>query len=556
MPSELYCLGYDFGTESGRALLVNVRTGEEVATSVLPYEHGVIEDVLPGADTELGHGWALQNPGDYLEVLREVTPAVLKKAGARAEEVIGIGIDFTACTVLPTDAIGEPLCLKPEFKAEPNAWVKLWKHHGAQPQTELINELVSERGETFLERYGGKISSEWLFPKALQILQESPEVYAAAERIIEAGDWLVWKLTGEEKSSACQAGYKACWSSRDGYPSADFLGALDERFGDVVETHLSEDIHAPGTLAGILTPTMAHEIGLVPGIPVAVSIIDAHAAVPACTGSTNQLVMILGTSFCHLLLEEEETLVPGCCVVENGILPGYFGYEGGQAAGGDIFAWFLENALPRKYHDEAASAGASIHDLLERKAAALKPGETGLLALDWWNGNRSVLVDADLSGLILGYTMNTKPEQIYRALLEATAFGTRKIIRTMETSGLSIESCIACGGLPDKNLLLMQIFADVTGREFRICASEQASALGAAMLGSLAAGSQNGGFDSLADASKVISRLKEETISPVAAHTKIYAGLFAEYERLHDYFGRGENPVMKTLRKGRSAEAS
>ena len=555
MPSEQYSLGYDFGTEAGRALLVNVRTGEEAATSVFPYAHGVIENVLPETNIELGDDWALQHPADYLEVLHEVTPAVLKKAGVKPEEVIGIGIDFTACTLLPTDPTGEPLCLKPEFKAEPNAWAKLWKHHAAQPQAELINELVSKREESFLERYGGKISSEWLFPKALQILQESPEVYEAAERIIEAGDWLVWKLTGEEKRSACQAGYKACWSSQAGYPSSGFLGDLDERFADIVETRLATDIYAPGTLAGLLTPDMAAEIGLVPGIPVAVSIIDAHAAVPACTGSPNQLVMILGTSFCHLLLEEEETLVPGCCVVENGILPGYFGYEGGQAAGGDIYGWFVENAVPMKCHDEAESAGESIHQLIERKAAALKPGESGLLALDWWNGNRSVLVDADLSGLILGYTMNTKPEEVYRALLEATAFGTRKIIRTMETSGLSIESCIACGGLPEKNRLLMQIFADVTGREFRICASQQSSALGAAMLGSLAAGSEKGGFDSLVEASKVMSKLRKEAISPAAAHTRIYASLFAEYERLHDYFGRGENPVMKVLRKGRNSEA-
>ena len=555
MADERYALGYDFGTESGRALLVDVVTGEEVATTACDYPHGVIDRELPGVGVELGEDWALQHPSDYFEVLREVTPELLQQAGAKPGQVVGIGIDFTACTIVPTDADGNPLCLKEEFRANPNAWIKLWKHHASQPEADKVNETVAERGETFLERYGGKISSEWLLPKVWQILDEAPEVYAAASRFVEAGDWVAWRLTGEEKRSACMAGYKGCWNGRDGFPSREFLASLDGRLADLVETRLSAEICAPGTRAGRLTEEMAAEIGLAPGIPVAVPIIDAHAAVPACTVSANQLCLILGTSFCHLMLGTEEKLVPGLSgVVEGGILPGFYGYEAGQAAGGDIYAWFTENAVPKSTFDEAESRGLDVHGLLEEKAAKLKPGETGLVALDWWNGNRSVLVDAELTGLIVGYTMGTRPEEVYRALIEATAFGTLKIIRTMEEAGLAIENCIASGGLPDKNRLLMQIFSDVTGREFKICGSQESCALGAAMLGSLAAGAEGGGYDSLLDASKAMSKVREESYVPDLANTEIYAELFTEYEKLHDYFGRGENPVMKFLKRFRTGE--
>jgi L-ribulokinase len=550
---EKYVIGYDFGTESGRALLVNVKTGEEVATAAVSYPHGVIERALPDSGVELGEDWALQHPQDYLDVLREVTPAVLKQARAKGNQVIGIGVDFTSCTLLPTDRAGTPLCLKPEFRANPNAWVKLWKHHAAQPEAEKVNQKVAERGETFLQRYGGKISSEWLLPKAWQILDEAPEVYAAAARIIEGGDWIVWRLTGNERRSACMAGYKACWTKTDGYPSREFLASLDGRLADLVGTRLSTDIHAPGTRAGALLPDMAKEIGLVPGIPVAVPIIDAHAAVPACTVAPDQLVLILGTSFCHLMLGRKEKLVPGICgVVADGILPGLYGYEAGQAAGGDIYAWFVENSVPKRCFDEAESNGMDIHAFLEQQASKLRPGESGLVALDWWNGNRSVLVDAELTGLIVGFTMSTTPAEVYRALIEATAFGTLKIIRTMETAGLAIKSCYASGGLPEKNRLVMQIFADVTGREFKVCASKESCALGAAMLGALAAGSKGGGYDSMVDASKVMSKLKKESYAPNRKHTAIYAKLFTEYERLHDHFGRGGNPVMKFLKRSKT----
>jgi len=555
MPDEKYVIGYDFGTESGRALLVNVGTGEEVATSVFDYPHGVIERELPGSGVELGEDWALQHPQDYLQVLREVTPEVLRKAGASGEQVVGIGIDFTACTLVPTDAQGEPLCLKDEFAVDPNAWVKLWKHHAAQPEADQINQKVAERGEMFLERYGGKISSEWLLPKVWQILDESPAVYEAAARIMECGDWLVWRMTGVELRSACMAGYKACWSKTDGYPSREFVAALDERLADLEQTRLVGEVCAPGTRAGELLPELAEEIGLVPGIPVAVPIIDAHAAVPACTVAPNQLSLILGTSFCHLMLGEEERLVPGICgVVADGILPGYYGYEAGQAAGGDIYAWFVDNAVPKSCFDEAESKGMDVHALLERQASELKPGESGLLALDWWNGNRCVLVDAELTGLIVGYTMSTTAAEVYRALIEATAFGTLKIIRTMEAEGVRIESCYASGGLPDKNRLVMQVFADVTGREFKVCASQQSCALGAAMLGALAAGSEGGGYDDMVAASKVMSKVRDESYVPNRENTERYAELFAEYEELHDYFGRGDNPVMKYLKRSKVGE--
>ena len=552
MSVRRYALGLDFGTESGRALLVDVETGEEVSTSVHEYADGVLDETLPGGTIRLEEDWALQNPQDYLETLRVTIPKVMRAASATPEQVIGIGVDFTACTILPVDTAGMPLCSTDRFRNEPHAWVKLWKHHAAQPEADRINEVARARGESFLARYGGKISSEWLFPKVLQILDEAPEIYAAADRFIEAGDWLVMRLTGRECRSACQAGYKAMWEKESGYPNADYFAALDPRFGQVVAEKLPAQIHPTGVRAGELTDEMAALTGLREGTPVSVAIIDAHAAVPASTVvEPGRMVMVMGTSTCHMILDPERKSIEGTSgVVEDGIVPGLFGYEAGQASSGDIFGWFVENALPTSYTAEAERQGVGLHELLEEQASRFRPGEIGLLALDWWNGNRSVLVDADLTGLIVGYTMSTKPEEIYRALIEATAYGTHKIIRAFEEGGVEVNELCACGGLP-KNRLLMQIYADVTGREIRIAASSQTSALGAAMLGAVAAGKAGGGYDALSDAAGTMARLQDETFRPIEAHRPVYRELFEEYERLHDYFGRGTNDLMRRLKRRR-----
>jgi L-ribulokinase len=548
--NKKYAIGVDFGTESGRALLVDVATGEEIASAVHPYANGVIDERLPESGVRLKPDWALQDPNDYLEVFRHAIPAVLGQSGVDPADVIGIGIDFTACTVLPVKGDATPLCFLPEYRNRPHAWVKLWKHHAAQPEANKLNETARRLGYDFLNRYGGKISSEWLVPKVMQILDEDPEIYSAADRIVEAADWVVWRLTGAETRNLTTAGYKGMWSKREGFPPKEFFKALDPRLETFVEEKLSLDIHELGQKAGELTAQAAQWTGLKAGTAVAVATADAHAGVPAATVTEpGRMVIIMGTSNCHMVLGEKEQLVPGICgYVEDGIIPGFVGYEAGQACVGDHFAWFTENCVPAAYQEAARQRGISIHQLLEERAAQLSPGESGLVALDWWNGNRSVLVDVDLTGVIVGMTLATRPEEIYRALIEATAYGTRMIVETFAANGVPVHEIVATGGLPDRNKLLMQIYADVTGRPIHVAGTTQGGAMGSAMHAAVAAGKAAGGYDSFLEATKAMARLREEHYEPQQAAVAVYNRLYAEYVTLHDYFGRGGNDVMKRLK--------
>lgn len=555
MKTHKYAIGVDFGTESGRAVLVDVNNGRELATAVYPYKHGVIDETLPGTKIRLEPDWALQDPEDYIRTFKTTVPAVLKASGADPADVIGIGVDFTACTMMPAKADGTPLCVLPEYRSNPHAWVKLWKHHAAQPEADKINATARAMNEPWLERYGGKISSEWFFSKTLQILDEAPEIYNAADRLLEATDWVVWQLTGVETRNSCTAGYKAIWSKREGFPEETYFAALDPRLANVIDTKMTRAIHSIGERAGELSAQAARWTGLRPGTAVAVANVDAHVSVPAATVTeTGRMVLIMGTSTCHILLGDKERTVQGMCgVVEDGVIPGLFGYEAGQSGVGDIFAWFVENAVPPEYHALAKKRKKDLHTVLEQEAAKLAAGESGLLALDWWNGNRSVLVDVDLTGMLLGATLATRAPEIYRALIEATAFGTRVIIEQFEKNSVPVNELVACGGLPSKNRLLMQIYADITGREFKLAASSQTPALGAAMFGAVAAGPSAGGYASILDAATKMARLKKETFTPNPAAQKTYDSLYAEYVTLHDYFGRGANDVMKRLKHLRSA---
>jgi L-ribulokinase len=551
-----YTIGVDFGTESGRALLVNVADGAEIATSVHPYANGVIDERLPkdAGGARLEPDWALQDPNDYIEVFKRAVPAVLKQAGISPDDVIGIGIDFTACTMLPAQADGTPLCFLPQYRSRPHAWIKLWKHHAAQPEANKLNEIAAARGEPWLDRYGGKISSEWFVPKVWQILDEDPAIYDAADRMIEAADWVVWQLTGKESRNLTTAGYKGIWSKSDGFPSKSFFKALDPRLENLVEDKLSTHIWELGDRAGGLTEEAARWTGLRAGTAVAVANVDAHVAVPAATVTEpGRMVIIMGTSNCHMVLGTKESIVPGMCgYVQDGIIPGFYGYEAGQSCVGDHFAWFTENCVPASYEAAAKQEGVSIHQYLEQKAAALKPGESGLVALDWWNGNRSVLVDVDLNGLLLGATLATKPEEIYRALIEATAYGTRIIIETFQKNGVPIHEIVATGGLPDRNKLLMQTYADVSGRPIRVAGAKQGGAFGSAMFAAVAAGKRAGGYDSIFEAAQKMPSLREDRYLPNPDAKVIYDRLYAEYVTLHDYFGRGANDVMKRLKRLRA----
>ena len=546
-----YSIGVDFGTLSGRALILDVANGKELATAVHEYKNGVIDSYLPGTNIRLEPDWALQDPNDYIDVFKNAIPAVLQASGINPKDVIGIGIDFTACTMLPTLLDGTPLCFLEEWRNHPHSWVKLWKHHAAQPAANQLNQIAQENGfGHILNRYGGKISSEWFFPKVWQILNEAPEIYAVADRMIEAADWVVWQLTGVETRNSCTAGYKAMWSKSDGFPPEAFFRALDPRLEHVIDEKMKREILPLGAKAGGLSEQAAAWTGLLPGTAVAVANVDAHVAVPAATVTESErMVMIMGTSICHMVLGESEEIVPGMCgVVMDGILPDKPGYEAGQSCVGDHFQWFTENCVPQIYEQEARQQGINIHQLLEEKAALLKPGESGLLALDWWNGNRSVLVDVDLTGLIIGMTLLTKAEEIYRALIEATAFGTRLIVETFQNHNVPIKELVATGGLPDKNKLLMQIYADVTGLPIYIPDATQIPAVGSAMHGAVAAGSNLGGYDSIKEASLKMARLRPESYHPIPENKMIYDQLFSEYLTLHDYFGRGLNDVMKRMK--------
>jgi L-ribulokinase len=542
--NDRYVVGVDYGTLSGRALVVRVSDGAELGTAVHEYRHAVMERELAATGEPLPPDWALQDPADYIAVLRTAVPAALKDAGIDPNAVIGIAVDFTACTVLPTTADGTPLCQLPGLEGRPHAYVKLWKHHAAQAHADRINTLAHERKERWIARYGGKISSEWQYAKGLQLLEEDPEIYARADRWIEAADWIIWQLAGTETRNACTAGYKGIW--QDGhYPSRDFLAALNPDFAGFADDKLAHPIAALGTRAGSLTAAAADWTGLPEGIAVAVGNVDAHVTMPAAQAvEPGQMVLIMGTSTCHVINSAGLAEVPGMCgVVDGGIIAGQFGYEAGQSAVGDIFGWFIDQAVPGALQREAELRGISVHDLLTEQAGALPVGAHGLVALDWEGGNRSVLVDHGLSGVIAGLTLATRPHEVYRALLEATAFGTRVIIEAFESSGVPVTELIVAGGLL-KNELLMQIYADVMRRPLSVADSDQGPALGAAIHAAVAAGA----YADVPAAAQAMGKVRREVYRPVTDNSAVYDELYAEYVLLHDYFGRGGNDVLHRLR--------
>ena len=539
-----YVVGVDFGTLSGRAVVCRVSDGAELGTAVSEYRHGVLDTTLAATGEPLPPDWALQDPEDYRDVLREAVPAAIAAAGIDPAQVIGIGTDFTACTVLPALADGTPLCQLPGQSGRPHAYPKLWKHHAAQPQADRINELAHRTGQPWIGRYGGKISSEWEFAKALQLLDDDPELYERTERWIEAADWIIWQLAGVETRNACTAGYKGIF--QDGrYPSREFLAGLDPRFAGFAADKLARSISPLGARAGSLTAQAAAWTGLAEGIAVAVGNVDAHVTPPAA-GATEpgQMVAIMGTSTCHVMNGAELAEVPGMCgVVDGGIVPGLWGYEAGQSGVGDIFAWFTEHAVPPAYHDKAARLGVSVHDLLSQEAAAQPAGAHGLIALDWHSGNRSVLVDHHLSGMIAGLTLATQPPDIYRALIEATAFGTRVIIDAFDSSRVPVTEVVIAGGLM-RNKTIMQIYADVTRRPLSLISSEQGPALGSALHAAVAAGA----YQDINAAAQAMGSRQQAVYLPDQRNADVYDELYAEYLLLHDYFGRGTNEVMHRLR--------
>ncbi|MPV49718.1 ribulokinase [Pseudactinotalea sp. HY160] len=538
-------VGVDFGTLSGRAVVVRVADGTELGSAEHAYSHAVMERELTAGDGRaLPPDWALQVPRDYIDVLRHAVPAALADAGVDGGDVIGIGTDFTACTMVPTLADGTPLCDLPEYRDRPHAYVKLWKHHAAQAHADRINELAHVRGETWIGRYGGLISSEWEFAKGLQLLEDDPELYAAMDRWVEAADWIVWQLSGEYVRNACSAGYKGILQDGE-YPSEEFLTVLNPDFGRFVADKVDQPVGQLGQAAGRLTPEAAAWTGLPAGIAVAVGNVDAHVTAPAAGAvDAGQMVAIMGTSTCHVMNGETLAEVPGMCgVVDGGILTGAWGYEAGQSGVGDIFAWYVNNQVPAAYAQEAELRGQSLHEYLTDLAAGQQVGEHGLVALDWHSGNRSTLVDHELSGLLIGQTLTTRPEDVYRALLESTAFGTRAIIEAFESSGVPVTELVVAGGLL-RNAFLMQLYSDVTRLPLSTITSSQGPALGSAIHAAVAAGA----YADVRGAAAAMGRRTIAAYTPNESAARRYDELYAEYRLLHDHFGRGGNDVMHRLK--------
>jgi L-ribulokinase len=534
-----YAIGVDFGTESGRAALVDLSSGDVLATSVVRYPSAVIDETLPSTGERLPDDYALQDPDDWVKVLERGVPAVIKESEVDAEQVVGLGIDFTSCTVLPTTSEGVPLCTLEEWRNRRQAWPKLWKHHAAQSVADRLTEVALERGEAFLERYGGRISSEWYFPKLIEVWLEDREVYDASSAYIEATDWIVWWLTGRECRQTATAGFKAMWSPQDGLPPTDYFTAAYPGFDHPAEK-LGDTFVPLGSRAGTLRSEVAKKLKLSESTAVAVGNVDAWVSLPGVgVEEPGTFVIVIGTSICDMIVHPEEVRLPGITgVVKDGILPGLYGYEAGQAAVGDMLAWFVERMVM-----DSGSYGA-----LEESAARIEPGETGLVALDWWNGNRTILADADLTGAIFGLGLHTTREQIYRALLESIAFGSRRIMDNFEQYGLVLSQIVACGGIAERSPLMMQLLADTSGRQVNVPEVSEIPARGAALFGAVAAGE----YPNIGAAIEATRPRRVRTYEPNLEAKKTYDRVYEIYRTLYDTLGRSEVRLMHELKRIRT----
>lgn len=554
LQNDKYVIGLDYGTLSARAVLVSVNSGEVIAESICKYPHEIFH-VMPGTREELPADYALQEIDDYVEAMYYIIHAVVKESGCRAEDIIGIGIDATSSTFLPLSKDNVPLCKVEQFCTDPHAQLKLWKHHGAQEEADLITALANRRKEKFMMRCGGKVNAEWMLPKLMEISDKAPDIYEATDNFMEVSDYLVYLLTGEVTRCMCHAGYKLLWNEEDGYPSEDFLKALHPSLSSLKEKLKGREVQV-GECAGRLTEEAAGRLGLKAGTAVAASMIDAHVAVPSVgIDGPDKALMILGTSCCMLLCSEKLSYIKGIsgCVM-NAVLPGLYAYEAGQSAVGDLFEWFVQNCVPGSYEKEASDLGISVHALLSEKASRLAPGESGLVVLDWWNGNRSCLADAKLSGVILGLTLRTKPEEIYRSLIEAAAFGMRAIFEEFEKSGVIAKELYACGGIVGKNPFMMQIYADVLGKTILTGTTSQGSAFGSAVYAAVAAGIDAGGYVSINEAARIMGKTGKKGYEPFSGNVEAYHRLYREYKILHDYFGTGSNEIMHRMQDFRQKQ--
>ena len=543
-----YAIGCDFGTLSMRAVLVDTVDGRVLAEDVYEYQNGVITDRLPESKVLLeGADWALQDPRDYLRALEQCVPGVLRSSGVSAEEIAGIGVDFTICTVVPVDEKGNPLSFNPAFRERPHAWVKLWKNHTAQKEADDITDYVMKNNLDLLDYCGYRVSSEAFFPKVWEIYRKDREAYEAAYTFLDGGDFIVSKLVGKFVRSGVQAASRAFHDNETmQFPDASFFGGLDPGLANIVADKHLDNVLRVGSAAGTLSPEMAKVLGLSTDTVVCVAHADAAVALPGCgIVGPNVMAFIMGTSACYVAMSESKIKIPGISSsYYEGVLPGYYCYEAGQSAVGDIFQWFCTHYLPAAYTEEAKARGMSPMALMDEKAAGLAIGQSGLVALDWMNGNRCVLEDSELSGLIVGLTLSTRPEEVYRALLEAVTFGAKVIMDRFVEYGVEVTEARACGGLAHKSSVLMQMYADVLGISIQVSAYKHTSALASAVFAAVAAGV----YENHKQAVEKMVPPPSKTYTPDSANTAKYQVLFEKYKALHDYFGGEGKALMKGLR--------
>ncbi|MCE5176259.1 MAG: ribulokinase [Caldisericales bacterium] len=542
-------LGADFGTSQVNVVALDVKTGQTIGFSSSPYKSGVIEKTLPDG-TKLPRGFALQDPSDWLEGLFEATKKLIEETRIPEKEIISIGVSFTSCTVLPVDVFGTPLCMIGDLSKNPHAWPKLWRHTTAQPQANLLTSIAQERGEPFLDFYGGKMGAEWLWPKLLELVQEAPELVPSIEYFIEAGDWIVWQLTGHQVRNQCAAGYKACWVEGAGYPGHDYFASISQELADLSDKARGIEVLPPGRPAGKLIKDMAGKMGLRTGIPVASAVIDAQSAVAgAGVFEPNIMTIVMGSSNCHLVMSKQEKLFVGYAgVVKDGILDGYWGYEAGQPAMSDMLEWFVNTIAPISFYERANEDETEFATILDRYLSEVPAGSNGVLALDWMGGNRSVLLDSSLSGVFAGLTLQTRAEDMYKALAEASAFGTRKIIETFRAGGVEIKQIVATGALPITSPSLIQIYADVLGMPISVPDTNNATGRGAAIIGGLSVGMEKLGHKSRESYFKALLPQTLDWCKPLEANKQLYNDIYNDYLTLHDMFG-GTQRVLARLRE-------
>ena len=537
-----YSIGIDFGTLSARALIANTENGSIIGSAVTyEYPHGVMTELC---GTPLPDGYALQHPQDYIDAIDTLIPTLLKENFLSPDDIVGIGIDFTSCTVLPLDKNGLPLCFRKKFENDPHAYAKLWKHQGANKYADRIERIASKYGDT-LRITGGVLSGEFMIPKLYETYIESPSVYSETEKFINAGDFVASLLVGRYVHSTSFATIKEHYdnASGAGHPPREFFEEISSGFSDVLQK-LGTELDSVGDSCGTLVPEWAERLGLGTHTAIAVPVIDAHGSFGAVGIEDGMAVAVLGTSAVMAVLSKQKCYVPGIHSHGYGATAtGFMTFEAGIRAMGDLYAWFVENCVPAEYERKAAESNMGIHAYLRSLAETKRVGESGLIALDWWNGNRSVIPNDKLSGMIIGMRLSTRPEDIYRALIESTAFELRRVLENYTSNGVNIKKLVATGGIAAKDPMLMQILCDVLGRKIDCLLESNATSLGAAVWGAAAAGV----YPDLAIASARMKLPITGSYYPIAENVEAYEMLYRRYVELYNYFAGGSNTVMEFL---------